>query len=89
MGLPRTRLDTANTFWDNYLALPLFFSMSKFAKKNNLEQVNNEQFFYDLDKKGGGAFKLLKDVVNSLVAIESIVFSRIPSPNVHLVVVKK
>src|SRR3989339_1971960 len=61
-----------------------FFSMDRFAKKNNLQQVNNEQYFYDLSKRGGGALQLVKDIINSLVAVESIIFSRLPSPNVHI-----
>jgi len=63
--------------------------MDRFAKKNNLQQVNNEQYFYDLSKRGGGALQLVKDIINSLVAVESIIFSRLPSPNVHIAVIKK
>lgn len=66
------------------LGLAAFFSMDRFARKSNLSQVNNEQYFYDLGKKGGGPLKILKNAVNSLVAAESVVFSRVPSPNVHL-----
>lgn len=71
------------------LGLAAFFSMDRFAKKSNLHQVNNEQYFYDLNQKGGGALRIIKNIVNSLVTLESIIFSRIPSPNVHLTVVKK
>ncbi len=71
------------------LGIAAFFSMDRFAKKSNLHQVNNEQYFYDLDQKGGGVLKIIKNIVNSLVAVESIIFSRVPSPNVHLTVVKK
>lgn len=71
------------------LGLAAFFSMDRFARKNNLHQVNNEQYFYDLNQKGGGVLKIMKNFVNSLVAVESIIFSRIPSPNVHLTVIKK
>jgi len=71
------------------LGLAAFFSMDRFAKKSSLSQVNNEQYFYDLGQKGGGALQVIKDIVNSLVTIESIIFSRVPSPNVHLTVVKK
>lgn len=71
------------------LGLAAFFSMDRFAKKNNLNQVNNEQYFYDLNQKGGGILKMIKNAVNSLVTAESIVFSRVPSPNVHLTVIKK
>jgi ubiquinone/menaquinone biosynthesis C-methylase UbiE len=71
------------------LGLAAFFSMDRFAKKSNLHQVNNEQYFYDLGQKGGGVLKIIKNIVNSLVALESIIFSRVPSPNVHLTVIKK
>lgn len=71
------------------LGLAAFFSMDRFAKKNNLHQVNNEQYFYDLDQKGGGVLSIIKNIVNSLVTLESIIFSVIPSPNVHLTVIKK
>ncbi|HSR88881.1 MAG TPA: class I SAM-dependent methyltransferase [Candidatus Udaeobacter sp.] len=71
------------------LGLFAFFSMDHFAKKNHLSQVNNEQYFYGLDQKGGGVLKVIKNIVNSLVALESIIFSKVPSPNVHLTVVKK
>lgn len=71
------------------LGLAAFFSMDRFAKKNNLNQVNNEQYFFDLNQKGGGVLRLIKNIVNSLVTVESIIFSMIPSPNVHLTVIKK
>lgn len=70
------------------LGLAAFFSMDNFAKKNNLHQVNNEQYFYDLGQKGGRVLKIIKNIVNSLVTLESIIFSRVPSPNVNLTVVK-
>ncbi len=71
------------------LGLAAFFSMDRFAKKSNLHQVNNEQYFYDLGQKGGGVLKIIKNIVNSLITLESIIFSRVPSPNVHLTVIKK
>ncbi|MBI2037723.1 MAG: class I SAM-dependent methyltransferase [Candidatus Magasanikbacteria bacterium] len=72
-----------------FLGLASFFSMDRFAKKNNLQQVNNEQYFYDLSQKGGGVLRLVKNLVNTAVALESMLFSRLPSPNVHLTVIKK
>ena len=71
------------------LGLAAFFSMDRFARKNNLYQVNNEQYFYDLNQKSGGVLRIIKNIINSLVTLESIIFSRIPSPNVHLTVIKK
>lgn len=71
------------------LGLASFFSMDRFAKKHNLQQVNNEQYFYDLGQKGGGVLQLIKNIVNTVVALESIILSRVPSPNVHITVIKK
>lgn len=71
------------------LGIAAFFSMDRFAKKHNMQQVNNEQYFYDLHKKGGGFLAVIKDVVNSIVFIESTIFAKIPSPNVHVTAVKK
>lgn len=71
------------------LGFASFFFMDHFAKKNNLNQINNEQYFYDLSKKGGKVLKIIKNIINCLVNLESIVFSKIPSPNVHLISVKQ
>lgn len=71
------------------LGLVSFFSMDRFAKKHNLQQVNNEQYFYDLGQKGGGVLRLIKNIVNTVVALESMILSRVPSPNVHITVIKK
>lgn len=71
------------------LGLFSFFSMDRFARRNKLEQVNNEQYFYNLDQKGGGLLRLVKNIVNGLVTLESFIFSRIPSSNIHLISIKK
>jgi len=55
-----------------------FFLMDKFARKNNLEQINNETYFKNM--KAGG----LKKFINSLIYLESCFFRFIPSPNLHL-----
>jgi ubiquinone/menaquinone biosynthesis C-methylase UbiE len=88
-GFAVKRIRYSEQILGQLLGLAAFFSMDHFAKKSNLQQVNNEQYFYNLNQKGGGIFKTVKNIVNILVAIESIVFSRVPSPNVHLTVVKK
>ncbi len=71
------------------LGIATFFSMDRFAKRHNVQQVNNEQFFDNLNKKGGGLLQMVKNIINSLVTLESLIFSRLPSPNVHLTVIKK
>lgn len=88
-GFETKRIRYSEHVLGQLLGIAAFFSMSRFAKKNNLQQVNNEQYFYDLGKRGGGVLQFIKDIVNSLVAVESIIFSRVPSPNVHIAVVKK
>ncbi len=87
-GFTVSRIRYSEQVLGQLLGLAAFFSMDRFAKKNNLHQVNNEQYFYDLGQKGGGSLKIIKDIINSLVATESITFSRVPSPNVHLMVTK-
>ena len=88
-GFETKRIRYSEHILGQLLGIVAFFSMDRFAKKNNLQQVNNEQYFYYLGKKGGGALQILKDIVNSLIALESIIFSRLPSPNVHIAVIKK
>lgn len=88
-GFAPKRIRYSEQMLGQLLGLAAFFSMDHFAKKNNLHQVNNEQYFYDLGQKGGGALKIIKNIVNSLVTLESITFCRVPSPNVHLTVIKK
>lgn len=87
-GFNISRIRYSEQVLGQFLGVAAFFSMDRFAKKNHVQQVNNEQYFYDLGKKGGGVLQVIKDVVNTMVAIESIIFSRIPSPNVHLTVTK-
>lgn len=83
------RIEYSEHVLGQILGLAAFFSMDRFAKKNNLHQVNNEQYFYDLNQKGWGALKIIKNIINSLVTLESIIFSRAPSSNVHLTAIKK
>jgi hypothetical protein len=71
------------------LGIAAFFSMNRFAKKHKLAQVNNEQYFDNLHARGGGVLRWIKNLVNAVVFIESAVFSRLPSPNVHVTAVKK
>ena len=87
-GFKTQRIRYSEHVLGQLLGVAAFFSMDHFARKNNLQQVNNEQYFYDLDKRGGGVLQMLKDLVNTMVALESIIFSRLPSPNVHLIVRK-
>lgn len=69
------------------LGIMAFIAMDRAVKKKKIIQINNETYF--AKEKQSIALKLLKNTVNSAVYLESVIFSRIPSPNVHLTVVKK
>ncbi|MBI5729462.1 MAG: class I SAM-dependent methyltransferase [Candidatus Magasanikbacteria bacterium] len=62
-----------------------FFLMDYAAKKRGLAQINNETYFRG---QSSGPFKLIKIIVNSLIYLESVIFSRVPSPNVHVTLCK-
>lgn len=63
-----------------------FMMMDKEAKRKGVSQINNEQYFSGLNGKGMG---VLKKIINTLIYLESVIFSRIPSPNVHAVMRNK
>ncbi len=65
------------------LGVVVFFSMSF----SGAGQINNETFFTENLKIN--RLRWLKKLVNSLVFLESSIFRRLPSPNVHLVVEKQ
>ena len=55
------------------------------SRQSRGEQINNEQYFVDLNSRHrGGFFRLFKYLVNVVINLESVIFSRIPSPNLHL-----
>lgn len=68
-----------------WIGILSFYLMDRAAKKKGVEQMNNEKYFSELNGKGIG---FVKKFVNSLIYLESVLFSRIPSPNVHLTMKK-
>lgn len=66
-----------------------FTLMHRTAQKKQLSQLNNETFFAEKTEQSGGWYQVVKNVINSLIYLESLVGSWIPSPNVHYVVRKK
>lgn len=64
------------------LGIMTFAAMDRAVRKKKLVQINNETYF--AKAKTSPVLKFLKDVVNVAVYLESVLFSRIPSPNVHL-----
>ncbi len=71
----------AEHFLGQILGVAVFVAMDNYAKKTGNEQLNNEQFFKHSSRRRPGLFK---NIVNSLVTLESNIFFFIPSPNVHL-----
>jgi 2-polyprenyl-3-methyl-5-hydroxy-6-metoxy-1,4-benzoquinol methylase len=64
------------------LGIFAFFSMDRAARRTG-GQINNETHFQN--GKKNAIIRTLKAIVNSLVYIESELFSRVPSPNVHVI----
>jgi len=71
------------------LGVVSFWLMERRARRRGLVQMNNEQFFSELDNRGGGMWVVVKKIINGLVNFESYCFARLPSPNMHIVSVKK
>jgi SAM-dependent methyltransferase len=72
-------------FLGQIIGVIAFCLMDRRAKKQNLSQLNNESYFQAVAKESKIRifFNILRDLVNSLIYIESSIFSKIPSPNVH------
>ncbi|TAN32759.1 class I SAM-dependent methyltransferase [Patescibacteria group bacterium] len=70
------------------LGVLTFILMARAAKKQNISQMNNEAFFARM-KHGSKFYSALKKVVNFLVNLESVLLCRVPSPNVHVISIKK
>lgn len=68
------------------IGIAAFFLMERAAQARGLAQVNNEDYF---NQQSSAPFELIKKTVNSLVYLESVLFQRLPSPNIHLVACKK
>ena len=74
-------------FLGQLLGIFVFIAMDRAVKQKKIIQINNETYF--AKEKQSRLIKFFKDIVNSAVYLESIIFSRVPSPNVHLTVIKK
>jgi len=64
-----------------------FWMMSR-AEKRGLGALNNEAYFNRLEEKGGRPVRVLKKIFNLAINLESTLFARLPSPNMHLVLKK-
>lgn len=72
------------------LGVVSFNLMNRSAAKQGISQLNNEHYFAELEHRTNSQiFSLIKNLVNSVINIESHVLARIPSPNLHFVAIKK
>lgn len=70
-------------FFGQILGVLSFYLMDKYARKNNLNQINNESYFASYKRIG-----FFKKIVNILIYLESAFLCLIPSPNLHIIVKK-
>ncbi len=75
-------------FFGQIIGLIAFYGMQRMQKISG-EHLNNEKYFRELSVRKGAFFKFFKYTVNSLVTLESILLSRLPSPNYFIRAVKK
>jgi len=80
-----TNLYYGEHFFGQLVGLTAFYLMDKRAKKQNITQLNNESYFKSVGKNTitKNIFNLFRNVVNSLIYLESFFLSKLPSPNVH------
>jgi SAM-dependent methyltransferase len=81
------RIRYSEHFFGQILGVIAFIAMDRAVKKKKIIQINNETYF--AKTKQSLVIKFLKNVVNLAVYLESVIFSRVPSPNAHLTVIKK
>ncbi len=74
-------------FLGQILGIMTFAAMDRMVRKKKLVQINNETYF--AKAKPSPIIRFIKNIVNTAVYLESALFSRVPSPNAHLVAVKK
>lgn len=80
------RASYSEQFFGQLLGVVAFVLMDRTAKKNVGQQINNEIYFSGKSKL---LVRVIKFLVNSLVYFESRLLFWLPSPNVHLVAIKK
>ena len=68
------------------VGIAAFVAMDRAARIKKLSQLNNETYFSGSGQSA--AFKVLKKTVNAAVYLESALFGRFPSPNMHVTLKK-
>jgi hypothetical protein len=67
-----------------------FFMMARAAHKQGVEQINNETYFENSKlNKHSVVGRSMRKIINTLIYLESVLFSRIPSSNIHVTMIKK
>lgn len=79
------KISYSEHFLGQILGILSFVSMERFAKKNNLSQVNNEIFFEAIKSKKKGWRNFFRALINSIIYLESSLFCLFPSPNVFII----
>jgi len=82
------KISYSEHFFGQIIGVFSFVAMDKYAKKNNLSQVNNEIFFETINSKKKGWRNLFRMLVNLLIYFESTIFYCIPSPNIFIIAIK-
>lgn len=80
-----TRVRYSEHVLGQLLGLTVFKMMDRTARKQKLSQLNNEQFFSQINTKQGLMFDFLKKIINALINLESYLFRRVPGANAHIV----
>ncbi len=86
-GFHIARLRYSEHLLGQLLGVAVFYFIDRQARRMG-RRFNNEEFFAII-KSGGRTFAFLRRAVNFLVFLESCLFSRVHSPNLHLRVGKK
>lgn len=81
------RVRYSEHFLGQILGVMTFAAMDRAVRKKKLVQINNETYF--AKAQPSPVIKFIKDIVNTAVYLESALFFRLPSPNVHLIAIKK
>ncbi len=89
VGLKIRQIHYGEHLLGQLLGVLSFNLMHRAAKRQGVTQLNNEAYFAKLEEKNSGGFlRLIKNIVNSLVNVESRIFYKVPSPNVHIIAEK-
>lgn len=70
------------------LDVAVFWAMDRASQKKPGEQINNEFFFSEFNRRWGRWFRPIKSAVNFLVNLASAVKPWFPSPNIHITATK-